>query len=105
MGCARWKGVRLKDILDKVGIKKDAIEIVLDGADGPMLHYYQAGFANPFHERQQTVSKPEDWSKKTYGALRPQSTPQPTSATFAPAWSRGIMPFSAGSQLCTTALT
>jgi len=24
--------------------------IWLDGADGPMLHYFQAGFANPFHE-------------------------------------------------------
>jgi DMSO/TMAO reductase YedYZ molybdopterin-dependent catalytic subunit len=35
MGCARWKGARLKDILDKVGVKKEAIEIVLDGADGP----------------------------------------------------------------------
>jgi DMSO/TMAO reductase YedYZ molybdopterin-dependent catalytic subunit len=36
MGCARWKGVRLKDLLDRVGVKKDAIEIVLDGADGPV---------------------------------------------------------------------
>jgi DMSO/TMAO reductase YedYZ molybdopterin-dependent catalytic subunit len=36
MGCARWKGVRLKDLLDKAGLKKDAIEIVLDGADGPV---------------------------------------------------------------------
>ena len=35
MGCARWKGARLKDILDKVGLKKEAIEIVLNGADGP----------------------------------------------------------------------
>ena len=33
MGCARWKGVRLKDLLDKAGLKKEAIEIVLDGAD------------------------------------------------------------------------
>jgi DMSO/TMAO reductase YedYZ molybdopterin-dependent catalytic subunit len=33
MGCARWKGVRLKDVLDKVGLKKEAIEIVFDGAD------------------------------------------------------------------------
>jgi DMSO/TMAO reductase YedYZ molybdopterin-dependent catalytic subunit len=33
MGCARWKGARLKDILDKVGLKKEAIEIVFDGAD------------------------------------------------------------------------
>jgi len=37
MGCARWKGVRLKELLDKVGIKKEAIEIVFDGADGPVL--------------------------------------------------------------------
>ena len=36
MGCAKWKGARLKDILDKVGLKKEAIEIVLDGADGPV---------------------------------------------------------------------
>jgi sulfite dehydrogenase len=33
MGCARWKGVRLKDLLDKAGLKKEAVEIVLDGAD------------------------------------------------------------------------
>jgi sulfite dehydrogenase len=33
MGCARWKGVRLKDLLDKAGVKKEAIEVVLDGAD------------------------------------------------------------------------
>src|SRR5215470_16842787 len=32
-GCARWKGARLKDLLDKVGLKKEAIEIVFDGAD------------------------------------------------------------------------
>jgi DMSO/TMAO reductase YedYZ molybdopterin-dependent catalytic subunit len=33
MGCARWKGARLKDLLDKAGLKKEAIEIVFDGAD------------------------------------------------------------------------
>src|SRR6266536_1495782 len=37
MGCARWKGTRLKDVLDKVGLKKEAIEISFDGADGPIL--------------------------------------------------------------------
>ena len=37
MGCARWKGVRLKDVLDKVGLKKDAVEVVLDGADGAVV--------------------------------------------------------------------
>jgi DMSO/TMAO reductase YedYZ molybdopterin-dependent catalytic subunit len=35
MGCARWKGVRLKDVLDKVGLKNEAIEIAFNGADGP----------------------------------------------------------------------
>jgi DMSO/TMAO reductase YedYZ molybdopterin-dependent catalytic subunit len=38
MGCARWKGARLNDILDKVGLKKGAIEIVFDGADEPVFH-------------------------------------------------------------------
>jgi len=33
MGCATWKGARLKDVLDKVGLKKEALEIVFDGAD------------------------------------------------------------------------
>jgi DMSO/TMAO reductase YedYZ molybdopterin-dependent catalytic subunit len=37
MGCARWKGARLKDLLDKVGVKKEAIEIVLSGADRPSV--------------------------------------------------------------------
>src|SRR5215831_1801600 len=36
MGCARWKGARLKDILEKVGLKSEAIEIQFDGADGPI---------------------------------------------------------------------
>jgi len=35
MGCARWKGARLKDVLDKVGLKKEAIEISFNGAEGP----------------------------------------------------------------------
>ena len=37
MGCARWKGARLKDILDKVGLKKEAVEIAFGGADGPSV--------------------------------------------------------------------
>src|SRR5664279_4145766 len=37
MGCARWKGARLKDILEKVGLKKEAIEIAFNGADGPAV--------------------------------------------------------------------
>ena len=37
MGCARWKGARLKDVVDKAGLKKEAVEIVFNGADGPTL--------------------------------------------------------------------
>jgi DMSO/TMAO reductase YedYZ molybdopterin-dependent catalytic subunit len=37
IGCARWKGARLKDVLDLVGLNKDAVEVVFDGADGPVL--------------------------------------------------------------------
>jgi sulfite dehydrogenase len=35
MGCARWKGVRLKDVLNIVGLRPEAIEIAFNGADGP----------------------------------------------------------------------
>jgi len=37
MGCARWKGARLKDVLDKVGLKKEAVEMAFSGADGPVV--------------------------------------------------------------------
>ena len=37
MGCARWKGARLKDVLEKAGLKKEAIEVAFDGADGPVI--------------------------------------------------------------------
>ncbi len=37
MGNALWKGVRLKDVLAKIGLKKEAIELVLNGSDGPVL--------------------------------------------------------------------
>lgn len=37
MGNAKWKGARLKDILERAGSTKDALEIVLDGADGPVI--------------------------------------------------------------------
>ena len=38
MGCAVWKGARLKDVLAKAGLRKEAVEIVFDGADGPVLN-------------------------------------------------------------------
>jgi DMSO/TMAO reductase YedYZ molybdopterin-dependent catalytic subunit len=37
MGNARWKGARLKDVLERAGLTKDALEIAFDGADRPAL--------------------------------------------------------------------
>jgi hypothetical protein len=37
MGCARWRGARLKDVLDLVGLNEEAVEVVFDGADGPVF--------------------------------------------------------------------
>ena len=37
MGNARWKGARLKDVLVRGGLRKDAVEIVFDGADHGVL--------------------------------------------------------------------
>jgi DMSO/TMAO reductase YedYZ molybdopterin-dependent catalytic subunit len=37
MGNAVWRGPRLKDILAKAGMKPGAIEVVINGADGPVL--------------------------------------------------------------------
>jgi DMSO/TMAO reductase YedYZ molybdopterin-dependent catalytic subunit len=37
MGCARWKGARLKDVLNKAGVKKEAIEVLFGGTDGPVV--------------------------------------------------------------------
>ena len=37
MGNARWRGVRLKDVLKKAGIGKTALEVTLEGADSGVL--------------------------------------------------------------------
>ena len=37
MGNALWGGVRLRDVLNRVGVKGDALEVVLDGGDGAPL--------------------------------------------------------------------
>lgn len=36
MGNAKWKGVRLKDVLDRAGVGGNAIEVAFDGADEPV---------------------------------------------------------------------
>jgi len=37
MGNARWKGARLKDVLARAGLKKEAVEIAFNGSDRPAL--------------------------------------------------------------------
>jgi len=37
MGNALWKGVRLRDVLNKAGIGADAVQVRFNGADGPVL--------------------------------------------------------------------
>jgi len=37
MGNARWKGARLRDILARAGVKKEAIEVAFNGADSAPL--------------------------------------------------------------------
>ena len=37
MGNAVWRGVRLKDVLNKAGVKSDAVEVWIHGMDGPVL--------------------------------------------------------------------
>ena len=37
MGNARWKGARLKDLLARAGLSKEAVEVAFDGADTPAL--------------------------------------------------------------------
>ena len=37
VGNAVWKGVRLKDVLSRAGLRLEAVEIVVNGADAPVL--------------------------------------------------------------------
>ena len=37
MGNARWKGARLKDVLSKAGLKREALEVAFDGADSGVM--------------------------------------------------------------------
>ncbi len=37
MGNALWRGVRLRDVLHRAGVAPEALEVVFDGADSPIL--------------------------------------------------------------------
>jgi gentisate 1,2-dioxygenase len=45
--------------------------IWLDGADRPILKFFQSGFHEPYAEKQQPVSRPVNTSLYEFGALRP----------------------------------
>ena len=54
VGNARWKGVRLKDLLARVGIAKDAVEVAYQGGDRPALD------ATPAYVKSLPVWKAQD---------------------------------------------
>ncbi|ACL62730.1 molybdopterin-dependent oxidoreductase [Methylobacterium nodulans] len=37
MGCARWRGVPLKTVLDRAGVQASATQVMFEGLDGPVL--------------------------------------------------------------------
>src|SRR4029077_15767765 len=37
MGNARWTGVRLKDVLDRAGVKAGAVQVRFNGMDDPVV--------------------------------------------------------------------
>lgn len=51
--------------------------IWLDGANGPMIHYFQVIFAEPYVKAQQAVTRPIAWSEREYGVIRPQDAVSP----------------------------
>ena len=55
----------------------DGPVIWLDGANGPMIQYYQIGFAHPYSEPHQPISRPVGWSSRAYGSIRPSDSISP----------------------------
>jgi gentisate 1,2-dioxygenase len=48
--------------------------IWLDGANRPMIHYFQVIFAEPYSIPRQAVVRPVGWSGPCYGVVRPRET-------------------------------
>jgi gentisate 1,2-dioxygenase len=57
--------------------------IWLDGANGPMIQYYQVGFGGPFPEPRQPKTRPVGWSNSVYGTIRPSGR-MPSPPAFRP---------------------
>ena len=55
----------------------------LDGANGPMIHYFQVISAEPYHQSQQAVTRPVGRSQREYGTVRPQE-PVSSKSTYRP---------------------
>jgi len=43
----------------------------LDGHDGPLINQLEVGFVEPFPERQQPIERPQDFSSRQFGLVRP----------------------------------
>lgn len=56
---------------DHVNAAQEPI-VWLDGANGPMIHYFQVIFAEPYSQPQQAVVRPVGWSERRYGTVRPR---------------------------------
>ncbi|MBI4523323.1 MAG: cupin domain-containing protein [Deltaproteobacteria bacterium] len=57
--------------------------IWLDGANGPMIQYFQTGFAELYHHAHQTITRPDGCSEHEYGFTRSVGT-TPATRTFRP---------------------
>jgi len=55
----------------------DGPVVWLDGANGPMIQYYQIGFANLYPEARQAITRPLAWSERVYGTIRPSRLASP----------------------------
>ncbi len=50
----------------------DAPIMWLDGANGPMVQYFQAGFGELYRAEKQLITKPTGLCERKYGAVRPE---------------------------------
>ncbi len=69
MGNARWRGVRLVDVLRKSGVRPDALEVAFDGSDSPVMP------GGPDYQKSLPAAKALD--KNTLIALEMNGEPLP----------------------------
>ena len=74
MGNARWRGVRLRDVLAKAGLNADALEVAFDGEDGPVFP------AAPDYQKSLPLDKALDADTLIALEMNGQPLPQPHGA-------------------------